>query len=804
MIGNYVQLAFRHFRKDKKFAIVSLIGLVAGLTAVILIFAYVKFELSYDKVYSNAPDIYRCILVNRDGSDTKSIMVPSSLSKTLAAEYPEISDFTSLFATDITVYDNKRNAVRLPAIYGYSSFFNVFNLPFVSGNPLSALSLPGSAVLSVSAAKKLFRSENPLGKILMMPGNVPLKITGVMKDLPVNIHFSGDVIVSSPVTDEPLSLSAFSADPQYIKLQKGTLISTLERKLSPFYKKYGFEKQTLEFQPVQSIHLHSNLPYEPFLNSDIRTVYIFQLIGLLILTIASFNYINLTTARSIARSKEVGVRKVLGATKMQLRVQFLTESMLLFFIAFPLALLAAYLIKPAFADLLQIPVETVTLTDWNSISFLMLITLITAFISGTYPAFFLSNMQTTKILKGRNAAVNLGVRKVLIVLQFAISAALVVGTVIISDQLKYIGEVNLGFNKKHLLVLPFSRLDQKATAFKQELLSNNGIEGVSIAGLNIGKQYNASSSMSSPEDETKAWNFSFIDADFDFIKTMQIPLIAGRSFSRDFAADRLTPDKILDSLKGKRAEVSQEERNAIRYSQSIIITKRTAELINLDSPYIGKVIHLGALQGTVIGLIDDFKGLSLKQKNPALVLRANEKSRGNVFVRIDAKHVAQSIAFIERVWKSYLPDNPFEYSFVDDRIDQQYKSDQRLGSFFKIFAVLAIGIASMGLYSLLALTIEQRKKEIGIRKVLGADVMTIVRLLSYNFVKLIIVGILVSFPIAGWIMNGWLRDFESRTEIQWWVFLIAGLLTLIVSIITVILQSAKAAFEKPVDVLKIE
>lgn len=809
MFKSYVTVALRAFWKDRNYAFVNLFGLAIGFACVLMIVAYVRFELSYDTSYSNAPNIYRCVGVhNVGGTITESVSVPEPLGKTLASEYPDIASFTSLNNAVLEFKSKNGEFTTLPGVSTDANFFKVFNLPFVYGNAI-CLRTKNTIVISVSTAKKLFSVKNPVGLSLTDISKQVYIIGGVIKDLPANIHFSADVIIPQPITNETLSYRAWSNSRQYILLQQNTSINQLQNKLTPFYTKYDFgDDRTLRFQPVQSIHLHSNISDEQFANSDIRYIYIFSAIALLILFIACVNYINLTTARSLRRTKEVGIRKVMGAGKGQLTRQFLIESLLFFSITLPAGGLIAKMCFPYFTQLLNLPSVSIDLFSIQTVVILLLTSFIAGTTSGLYPALFLSRLKPVKVLKGWKSPVSLGLRKSLIVFQFVISIVLIITTIVVQMQLNFINNLNLGFNKEHLIVLPYAYIDQKESeiiAFKQSLLAYKNISNVSRAGsLSIGNGYGGSSSMTTPGDNSKEWNFASIDADFDFIKTMQIPILAGRNFSTDYAADRISPWEVEDSLQKKSGKVSQDEWMNIYSLRSIIITRKTAELIHLKQPYVGQIVKLGALQGTVIGVIDDFRGLSLKQKNPAIVLRAYATGGGNTFIRINPNNIQQTLAYIEKVWKQFIPNQSFRFSFVDEQVQNLYDSEQRLAKFFGIFAALGIAIACSGLFSLVALIVQQRTREIGIRKVLGASIKEIVQLLSADFLKLVIIGIFIASPLAWWAMNQWLEDYESRIRLSWWIVVTAGIVVIIIALATVSIQAIRAAMMNPVKSLRTE
>lgn len=807
MFKSYITVAVRNFWKDRNYALVNLFGLAIGFACVLMIIAYVRFELSYDTSYSNSSRIYRLLLVNHSGEARgESVFTPSPLAKTLTEEFPEIESFTSLSGDGIAVLNKNHTPVSLPAITANANFFTVFNLPFVYGNPEALSKIHNPIVLTETTASKFFGDSNPVGKSFTDTRNQTYIIGGVIKDLPHNLHFYAEAIILVPVTKEVLSWQSYYSMPQYILCKKKASVAALTGKLIAFNKRHNTPSQfSLSLQPVQSIHLYSHTSDDMFQNSDIRYVYIFSAIALLILFIACINYINLTTARSLQRTREVGVRKVLGAERKQLVFQFLSESLLLFVIAFPMALIIAKLSWPTFSSLLQLQDAHIDVVNPASLATLAGATLLTGILSGLYPAVFLSALRPVAVLGGWRKTFNLnfGLRKVLIVAQFTVSVVLIIATIVVNKQLQLINELNLGFNKENLLILPYLSNKEALSPFKNKLLQNNAISSVSYASVRIGDGYGGSSSMQDESDSSKQWNFSFISGDFDLIKALQIPLLEGRSFSPDYSFDDFDANKAADSIKEKR-KLQEGEWKQLASSRSIIITRKTAELIHLQKPYTGKIISLTALQGTVIGVIDDFKGISLREKNPAIVMRVNSNSWGVPYVRIRPGNISTTLSYIEKAWKQFIPDQSFSFTFADDKIQSLYASEQRLAFFFGIFATLGIVISCLGLFSLVALMVQQRTKEIGIRKVLGAGIRQIVQLISSDFLKLVIIGIAIASPIAWWTMNKWLQDYESRIDISWRIFATAGSAALLIAVVTISVQAIKAATANPVKSLRTE
>ena len=806
MLKNYFKIAWRSFIKDKTYASINLIGLAIALAGVLMIAAYVKYELSFDKYYSNSKRIYRVVAERKtDSIYEKTFTIPDATAYTLKNEFPDVQSVTKIQDAENDFLVNGKN-ISVKYLKVDSSFFDIFNLPFIAGNANSSLINNNSIVLTESLATKLFPSENPIGKQLNYKGYTKIytsyTVTGIIRNIPPNTHFQAEAIMADTRDQKPLDWRAYSTSGvKYIMLKNGSDINALSKKIPSIYKKYYFPEDTrIIFQPVTSIHLHSHIKNEPFPTSDIKYIYIFSFIALLILFIACVNYINLTTARSLQRVKEVGVRKVMGAGKKQLAFQFISESVILFCVALPLAFLMAYLIWPAFAKVVDINAGKLVLLNWKFITAIILLSILTGVISGSYPAFFLSRLQPISILQDRQKdfSVNLNIRKSLIVFQFVISIGLIVSTIIVYKQLYLLNNMKLGFNKNYLIKLPGQQFNGQIASFKNELKTSKDILDVSVSNWKLGSTYGSSSSMSRPDDSTKNWNFGFVNADADFLKTMQIKLTKGKNFSSN-------PDNIDSLLYSSSSKLTSEERNNIRYSKPLIITNRTAENLGLKQPVVGTVLKLGALQGTIVGEINEFIGISLLEKSPMVVIsKSINPPFGNTYIRINSKNIPQTIDFIKSKWKQSFPDADFSFSFMDDDIAALYKSQQRLATLFRTFATLAIIISLLGLFSLVALIVQQRTKEIGIRKVLGASVTEIVRLLSGNFVKLIVIAFIIATPIVWLAMNKWLEDFQYRIKISWWAFLIAGLGSLCFALLVIAIQAIKAAMANPVDSLRSE
>nr|WP_294790506.1 ABC transporter permease [uncultured Mucilaginibacter sp.] len=804
MIKNYLKIALRTLWRDRAFSFINMAGLAVGLASVLMIMAYVRYELSYDTAYSNAPNVYRVSMVSPiNGTERESIAVPYTLTKTLIKEFPAINAYSIVNKRDLQ-YKYKSGNVSLSAVWATVDFFKLFNLKLISGDPATALKEPNSVVVTEKMAKQYFKGANPVGKTIDVAyARVPYKITGVVSDLPSNMHFDGEVIVSlegDRSLNDKLDLRGFTGIPQYISLNKNSDAKALESQFKSFYKKYHFEDVTLRLMPVQKIHLYSHVTGEFKPNSDIKYIYIFSSIAILILIIACINYINLTTARSIQRAREIGVRKVLGAVKKQLVAQFLSESFLFFSTCLLLAIVLATACWPAFSQVVNPDGGRIPLfSNWSFI-LLPAVILIFGLLSGLYPAFILSKIKTAQVIKGVTAfGINVSFRKVLVAVQFVISGFLIISTIVIYQQLNFVSNKRLGFNKEHLIATPFYMFKSHVGAFKNELKQSAGVKNVSVASWRVGEYFGSNATDRDENDSTKSIVVNFINADPDFIKTMGIDVINGRDFSRSNATDMQN----LDSLT-KGISYSDPKYKRLENSTSVIMNEEAFKTLNIKYKE-NMVVNMRILHGTVIGVVTDFNGLSLHEKVPAVVIKCEPHAEfGQMYIRIGPENVSQTLAFIQKKWNAFYPEEAFNFSFVDDNIQKLYTADQRVGHLFGTFAVLGILIACLGLFALISLTVQQKVKEIGIRKVLGAGVGSIVALLSTDFLKLVILSMLIASPVAWYAMHKWLQDFAYRIDVEWWVFAVAAAGALIIAFVTVSFQSVKAATANPVKSLRSE
>ena len=799
MYKNYLLIALRSFKKDKTNALITLTGLVVSLTCVLLIIGYLNFESSFESGYENSGRIYLVTNhISNKAENYTSVSVPQALGPTLKTEIPEIEAETSfdLNYDQTTFLKNNGEVQKIDELSVDNDFFKIFDFNFIVGNPTAAFQREHSMVLTKNGAKNLFGEIPPLGTKIISTSSITYTVTGIINDLPSNTFFKGDVFINHVRNKEVLDYNSYNSGVSFILLGKKNKIQEVKRKLKGLYKKYEFSDATVNFLPVKGIHLHSSglqdVP-QNFQISDIRYVYAYSCIALLILLIGCFNFINLSIARSLERAKEVGIRKLFGAGKKQLIIQFIGESTLFFILALPFAILLGLLCWPWLQRLLNFDAGYCYLFNWNSSLTFLTVIIIASLICSIYPAFFLARLNPAKTLKGgmiNGIQINLGLRKVLIVLQFGLAVIIVICTFVVHAQLNFLNNQNLGFNKENLIELNYQDYGQKEFSFKNELLTNPDILDASLSRFNIGRSYGSIYTGQSPLDSSRGIKVASIIADKDFIKTMEIPIINGAGFATHLfqQPSASTGDSLLKHNNSRPTYISR----ALLKEYGI-----------KGNPLGQEVKGLGAY---IVGEIGDFKGLSLKTENPYLdIVISNQPLRfGYLYLKISGRNTQATLNFIERKWKTFFPKNAFDYSFVDQRIAQLYNTEIRLTQLFNIFSLLAILITCSGLFSLVALIIRKRTKEIGIRKVMGASVKSIFLLICRDFVRLIIFSFIIAMPFAYFILNRWLQQYAYRTKLYWWLFVLAGGITILIALVTISWKSLFAARANPVDSLRDE
>jgi putative ABC transport system permease protein len=807
MIKNYLKVALRNIWKYKGYSAINIIGLAVGLATCLLILIFVMDELSYDKFNKKADRIYR---VDGDiqfgGNHFILAVAPDPLGPTFKKDFPQVEQYVRF--RDYGGFSVKKGNENVPesrVIYTDSTLFDVFTLPVIAGDAKTALVGPTSVVITEKIAKKYFNSTDAVGKTLTLNDTSNYKVTAVIKNIPAQSHFNFDFFLPLSSADESRKGNWLSNNfNTYIVLKEGSDPKKLETQLDAFVNKYvgpqakqlfnlsmdefrkmgNFDRYSLT--PLTQIHLHSAKVAELGPNGNMPYIYIFSAIAIFILLIACVNFMNLSTARSSNRAKEVGVRKVLGSNKKNLVTQFLAESILISFIALLLALGIARLLLPYFNQLSGKEIALGLLSKPWLLPSLLLMVLIVGLLAGSYPSFYLSSFQPITVLKGKLASgfKSGWLRSGLVVFQFAISIVLIVGTVVIYGQLNFIRNKKLGFDRDHVLIVQNAySLGEEAKTFRNELMNVKGIESVTMTGYLPTSDYRNDSPLfpDASLDQKTAVSMQNWYVDENYIPTLHMEIAKGRNFS-----DQLKTD-----------------------SSAIIINEAAAKLLPFDDPINKTLYYLVSLnnkqtkQYHIVGVVKDFNFNSLRQQVTPMALFYTEQ-RGRVAIRFRSANISSLISQVEAKWKTIAPNQPFNYSFMDDDFKHIYQGEQRIGKIALSFSILAILIACLGLFGLVTYAAEQRTKEIGIRKVLGASVSNIVNMLSKDFLKLVLIAMLFAFPFAWWSMNKWLQDFAYRIHIDWKIFLLAGIIAVVIAIITVSSQAIKAALTNPVKNLRTE
>ncbi len=796
MLAYYFKIAWRNLWKHKVFSAVNICGLAIGLAAFWLIALYVAHELSYDRYHIDADKIYRVASHatwnggNFDITGTSAPVIPM-----LKKEFPQIVSGVRIDPEGggrISVANKsfEENALLIAD----QSLFDVFSYKFLYGDKQTALYKPQSLVLTKTLAAKLFGDPaNAIGKAVTINGDKLHLVTAIIEDVRDNSHFNFLGVRSFPqgFSEGWEQLHLYS----YIRLAKNADVKKIEARLPDFVNRHmkplmdalgtKDSKIWFELQPLTSIHLQSDLMAELGPNGKMSTIYIFSAIGFLILIIAAINYMNLSTARASVRVREVGVRKIAGSGKGQLVWMFLAEAVLLSFMAMILALLVLYGVMPLFQQLTDKSISIWYFGATNTLLVLFLFSLLTGLISGFYPALFLSGFRLIPALKGQigSQSGNVIFRKSLVTFQFFITILMISGSIVVYQQLRYVLSKDLGFNKDQVLGFQFKNdtSGDRIPALKNELKRNPSIENVASSTGGVGKNlvnlevYNAEF-QGIVEEKTRMAHYMEIDD--DFLNTMQMKLVAGRNFSKDIPADK---------------------------TSSVIVN----EALIRDAGWkdgIGKRIRLDTSFVSIIGVVKDFHFFSLQHKIEPLImpLDTSRNESRSVYVRVSKENIPKAIKSIEKAYKNFDNATPFNYSFLDKNFAQQYESEQRQANILLTFTILTVLIACLGLFGLVTFMIEQRFKEIGIRKVLGATVTSIVRLISRDFMRLIFVAALIASPLAWWMMNSWLQGFAYRITISWVIFLIAGLAAVLIAMVTIGYKSVGAAVANPVKSLRSE
>ncbi|MFB3133215.1 MAG: ABC transporter permease [Rhodothermales bacterium] len=795
MLKNYLKISLRNLQRHKGYSSINIAGLAVGLACCVLMLLYIRHELSYDRHYEKADRIYR--IVSEEHSEDgvrRGARSPVPLGPMLKQTYPEAEDFIRFWRAFQPVLRHEDQVFREHGGLYFTDpgVFDVFSLDLLEGDPQTALVAPGTIVLTTSMAHKYFGEDDAMGKVLAYEGfpgrsdSLSFTVTGILPDLPEHTHLAFDALASlEGIETEKDNFGSWKPIWTYVLLPEHVAPEQLESKFPDFVERYldaEPDELVMHLEPITDIHLHSRYEggFKP--RSDIAYVYLFAAVGFFILLIACINFVNLATARSLNRAREVGMRKVLGAYRQQLIRQFLGEALLLSVLALILALVLVELFLPVFNGLFDKTLTLAYLDDGFLLAALPALVLLVGLLAGIYPAFFLSGFRPATALKGRFTTGTAGarLRKALVVFQFAISVALITGTALVYSQLDYMRSKHLGFDKNQVVVMPHAHTGQE-DALLATLLQHPNVLSVAVSQRVPVHTVNADSRPVRLEgfQETVQVDSYIIGA--TFLETYGMDLAAGRDFSKDLGSD----------------------------ADAFLINETAVKRFGWGTPEeaLGKQIAWQQKTGPVVGVVRDFHLDSMHEPITPLVLHMlPEESWWRTFisVKIRPTDTAGTLAFLEQTWSAFAPENAYEYVFIDESFEQLHRADARFGRIFGTFATLAIVIACLGLFGLAAFTAEQRTKEIGIRKVLGASVSSIALLLSTAFTKLVVAAFVLATPIAYLAMTRWLENFAYRVEMSWPIFLLAGALALAIALLTVSYQAIRAALANPVKALRYE
>jgi putative ABC transport system permease protein len=812
MLKLFFKVAWRNLTRNRTYSFINIIGLAIGLACFILISLFVTDELSFDRFNEKADRIYRInTMLRMGGSEVNMAQASDPMGAALKKDYPQIEEFTRIYASSGSRLVRKGNEYidENRVAYVDSTFFDVFTFPALRGNTHTALNDPNSVVITESTAKKYFGNIDVLGKYVETTENnsTLYKITAVIKDMPTNSHFHYDFLFS--MDNAPYNFGNYLSFNHsiYLLLKKGADYRDIEKKFPDFIDRYLLPqaKQVMDIKsmkdfenagnllrfsltPLLNIHLHSGLSYELGTNGNIQYVYIFSAVAIFILLLACVNFVNLSTARSMKRAREVGVRKVLGTTKGNLIRQFISESSMTVLLSSVVAIALVILFLQPFNQLASKSISLSALLEPKILLVLILLPVVVSLVAGSYPAFFLSSFKPVNVLKGKLATGSHKsiVRSSLVVFQFATSIILIIATITVYKQLNFIQNKNIGFNRDQVLVIDGTgTLGHNTDAFKHEVSKLPGVMGSTYSGYLPVSASGRSDNTYSKEavlTPTNSLNMQAWNVDYDYIPTLGMQMIKGRNFSREFGTD----------------------------SSALIVNETAASLFGLGPDPIGKKLYTlepfpstKVIAMTVIGVVKNFNFESLRQNIGPLCFTLGAANWSTAF-RIKAADASNIVHQAESKWKSMSSGTRFSYRFLDDSFNNMYIAEQRMGTLAMIFATLAIVIACLGLFGLATFMAEQRTKEIGVRKVLGASVKNIVVMLSEDFLKLIAIAAVFAFPVAWWSMHTWLQDFAYRINIGWWIFAVAGLTAMLIALFTISFQAIRSALANPVKSLRTE
>lgn len=813
MYRNYLKVTLKNLLNNKVFSLINILGLTVGMAACMLIILFVQDELSYDKFNSKADRIYRLYMEykNQEGEFVGGVITPYVLAPTIGTVHEsEIEHAVRVsYGRSFTIENGNKKFQESDIALADSAIFKVFDYELINGDIETALNEPFCMVINQSMATRFFGDEDPLGKTVTVEEQFEVKITGVMKDIPENAHAHYNAFSSMSTGDYILSERVRTqwgegSQSTYILLKENTPINSLRALFPDFIENHTFGEGASDFvklkaQNLLDIHLKSNLRGELEPNGNIQNIYIFSIVAFFVLIIACINYMNLSTARSSERSKEVGLRKVAGAHRSQIIIQFIGESVVIAMCSWVLALLLAEICLPTFNELAGKNLSISFTEDLNMIFGFLCLAIFTGVIAGSYPAFFLSSFKPASVLKGNKGTNNgksAGLRKVLVIIQFSLSIVLIIGTIVINNQWQYLRTKDLGIHKDHMLIagIPDSTFRSQYEVIKREILASPKVESMTASNKrmtrnltsNLGYEVQDAKPNLQNEQNPKMYGITTVTCDADFFKTYGVEIVKGRDFSSEIPND---------------------------LSSAFIVNESAAKLLGIDDP-VGKDVKGATFdfttmdfvdkKGKIIGVVEDFHFESLDYNITPVMFQMSDQWLNWVSIKLNPDDVPGAVALIEKTFKGYSPEQPFNFTFLDEDIDQLYQAQEKVMNLFVWFAILAIVIACLGIFGLASFTAERRTKELGIRKVLGASASGLTLMITKDFLILVGISTLIAWPVAWYFMNDWLADFNYRIDLGLSIFLLASGMAVGIAILTVSSQAIKASLVNPVKALKHE
>jgi putative ABC transport system permease protein len=786
MFHNYLKIAFRNLKRHKAYSFINIAGLAVGLACCIMILLWVQDELSYDRFHQNASKLYRLTeeLHYTDGSVRHYAISVDSLGIWLQGEYPEIISSTRFFqGGNVLITHGSRHFYEKAVCMVDPAFLTMFTFPLIKGNPTSALSDLNAIVMTEKSAEKYFGEKDPMGEMVSIENEGDFHVTGILKDIPSNSHLRFEFLV-------PKSRHRRLSIPQsqmmhpftYLQIDERAHVENVKEKIRDIFPKFGYTPATvrLSLQPLKRIHLFSDFDWDMEGHGDILLVRVFTLIAFFILLIACINFINLTTAKSGYRAREVGIRKTFGSSRFHLIRQFYSESVFLCFFALFAALLLVSSSLPLFNQLTDKQLSISQFFSWQVSGGIFIITLITAFISGSYPALFLSSFQPVSIFKEKRSARKSAAsfRRILVILQFTLSVILIIGSITVSRQLGFMRNRQLGFDKEHVLYLDVQNVEtSKLRTFKEALAPHPQIVSASLVSeipTAIDRATDALDWEGKQESENILMRMFRID--YGTLDVFQFKMKEGRFFSREFQTD---------------------------VTEAYVLNQTAVNIMGMTDP-VGKRFNMWGREGRIIGVVEDFHFKSLHERIQPLIMHLFLDWNNYLCVRSAAGGLDETISILKIHWDRIFQDRPYEAHFLDKTYEALYKSDEKIGRFFIYFTIIAVFISCLGLFGLVSFSAEQRTKEIGIRKVLGSSVLGIIILLTKEFIRWFILANIIAWSVAYFVMNRWLQNFAYQIDITIWPFVLAGLGALVIALMTVSYQSIKAALANPVESLRYE